>query len=121
MSIDQCGQTSCHKSAVKRHVEILEKLLVCAKVDKLNSDCLKFALFLPEDCRSFNAWCHALNNGNIDVLEKLWGWAEDLPTTNEFNKLLLAVDRGGYIAIYWAYSITGENMVCVHGNTTKPR
>jgi ankyrin repeat protein len=49
------------------------------------------------------AWHWAACNGKLDVLLKVWNWAEEKLTTEELNnKLLLATDKEGWTAWHYA-------------------
>jgi len=65
---------------------------------------LKTVLFLSQDSYRDSTWCLALHYDSIELLPKLWSWAEELQLTEDElkNKLFLAVDREGNSAIYWA-------------------
>jgi len=80
--------------------------------EKLNPNYLKIALYLQEDSCGFSTWCLTVNNGYVQVLQKLWGWAEELQlTTDELHKLLLAEHRDGSTPIYWAASKSSTELL----------
>ena len=65
---------------------------------------MKIVLFLSQDSYRDSTWCLVLRHGSIEVLQKLWIWAEEQQLTADElrNKLFVAVNRDGNSAIYWA-------------------
>ena len=49
-------------------VEVLEKLWDGAQLEKLHTGCLKYLLFLPEQCYGFNTWCQAIYSVSHSLL-----------------------------------------------------
>jgi len=55
------------------------------------------------DSNGRTAWHLAAENGNVQVLHKLWEWVEKKLTREEINnKLLLGTDLEGMTAWRWA-------------------
>jgi ankyrin repeat protein len=50
---------------------------------------------LVTDNEGWTAWHKATYGGNLDVLQKLWNWAEGKLTTEEGNNLFLVTDNDG--------------------------
>jgi hypothetical protein len=58
------------------HIDVLEKLWDWAKGVQIDSDSLKSVLFVSENSCGFRTWCYEIRHVRIDMVQKLWGWAE---------------------------------------------
>jgi hypothetical protein len=47
------------------------------------------------------AWHWAEEWGNLELLYRIWEWAEEILTTEEINKFLLGTDKYGRNACHW--------------------
>jgi len=60
-------------------------------------------LLLSTDNEGKTAWHWAAGEGNLDVAQKVWEWANENLTREEINnKLLLSTDNEGMTAWHWA-------------------
>ena len=60
-------------------------------------------MLLSTDNEGKTAWHWAAGKGNLDVLQKVWEWANENLTREEINnKFLLSTGNEGKIAWHWA-------------------
>jgi len=64
---------------------------------------VKSKLLLGTDSEGMTAWHCAADNGNLETLQKIYGYAEEiLPTEEVKSKLLLGTDSEGITAWHCA-------------------
>ena len=59
----------------------------------LNRDELNNKLLLAKDDQEKTAFHHASFNGNVQILERIWKWANKQLAKKKLNELLLAQDK----------------------------
>ena len=97
----QQRQTILHQAVNEGNAHIIGFLLDNLKEGK-HAETLN-RLLLAQNIDGRNAWHLAVKDGNKEVWQNLWKWAEETLTPQEINnKLLLAEDNLGVTVWHWA-------------------
>jgi len=84
-------------AAKGNHVDLLQKLLVCAEITQQNPHELKTNLFLLIDNQGFTAGQHAAWNGILEALESLLGFACEVELNSDELFAVQNKERGSVL------------------------